>query len=486
MADVLTRRDVWTLEEEQPWHPILEAYAFAVAAMQERDPEDPTSWAYQAAVHGVASGEPPDDFRNQCQHRTWFFLPWHRMYLYWFERIVRATLATHPQVSDDARASWALPYWNYDRGGSTAQLPPAFRDPTIPDGSPNPLFVSERDELINQGGTLDPMMTSPSLALAELEFSLEGDPGLSAGFGGPATGWHFIGPESPGEVEKTPHNDVHGAVGGPFGFMSGFDTAPLDPVFYLHHANVDRLWTVWRAQVEPTDRTEPTDPRWRTGIQFQFHDEEGGETAQRPEDVVATEDLGYVYDDVAPAVAPRRRGLAIPTEQPPEHPPELVGATDEHLELTGDDATVAVPLAPPTGPLLRAGEAAEPSRVYLNLEGIEGERNPGLSYAVYVNLPDDDDPDRDPERHYVGNVAFFGVELARDVDRDDHGGHGLRYAFDITGLVDELRAQNRWDPEQMKVTFSPLRVRPPPGAAPARAAEPAPPVRIGRVSLYYQ
>ena len=90
MAEAVIRRDVWGLEEEQSWHPILEAYAFAVAAMQERDSEDPTSWAYQAAVHGVATGEPPDDFRNQCQHRTWFFLPWHRMYLAYFEQIVES------------------------------------------------------------------------------------------------------------------------------------------------------------------------------------------------------------------------------------------------------------------------------------------------------------------------------------------------------------------------------------------------------------
>jgi tyrosinase len=486
MAEAVIRRDVWGLEEEQSWHPILEAYALAVAAMQERDTEDPTSWAYQAAVHGVATGEPPDDFRNQCQHRTWFFLPWHRMYLCWFERIVRATVSSHPDVSDDVRESWALPYWNYDRGGSTAELPPSFREPAMADGRPNPLFVTERDDFINQGGALDPMMTSPSLALAELEFSLEGGPGLPGGFGGPVTGWQFFGPESPGEIEKTPHNDVHGAVGGSFGFMSGFDTAPLDPVFYLHHANVDRLWAVWRGQTDPAARADPTDSRW-TGFEFQFHDEQGAEVSLRPEDVLTTEALGYVYDDVAPAVAPRRRGFAIPTEPPPDHPPELVGATDERVELTGDDATVAVPLEKPTGPLLRAGEEAEPSRVYLNLEGIEGERNPGVAYAVYVNLPDDEDADTDPERHYVGNVSFFGIELATDTSRDDHGGHGLRYAFDITPLVNELRKKNRWDPAQMKVTFSPLRVQAPPGAAPtARAAEPTPPVSIGRVSLYYQ
>ena len=76
VAGPLIRRDVWGLEEEGgTWHPIVQAYALAVGAMQGRDGEDPTSWEYQAAVHGVRSGRPPDDFRNQCQHNTWFFLP---------------------------------------------------------------------------------------------------------------------------------------------------------------------------------------------------------------------------------------------------------------------------------------------------------------------------------------------------------------------------------------------------------------------------
>jgi len=33
-----------------------------------------------------------------------FFFSWHRMYLYWFERIVR-------RMSGDD--TWALPYWNW-------------------------------------------------------------------------------------------------------------------------------------------------------------------------------------------------------------------------------------------------------------------------------------------------------------------------------------------------------------------------------------
>src|SRR5262245_64724764 len=76
----LVRRDIWVLEEESgPWHPITEAYARAVGVMQARQPDEPTSWAYQAAVHGAPPGRPRGQFVDQCQHNTWFFLSWHRM-----------------------------------------------------------------------------------------------------------------------------------------------------------------------------------------------------------------------------------------------------------------------------------------------------------------------------------------------------------------------------------------------------------------------
>ncbi len=42
------------------------------------------------------------------------------------------------------------------------------------------------------------------------------------------------------------HNRVHPWVGGPGGSMSG-PTSPNDPVFFLHHANLDRLWAQWQA-----------------------------------------------------------------------------------------------------------------------------------------------------------------------------------------------------------------------------------------------
>src|SRR5262249_6618805 len=43
-------------------------------------------------------------------------------------------------------------------------------------------------------------------------------------------------------VEYNLHNLVHCWIGGTMGKM----TSPNDPVFWLHHCNIDRLWAVWQ------------------------------------------------------------------------------------------------------------------------------------------------------------------------------------------------------------------------------------------------
>jgi len=43
---------------------------------------------------------------------------------------------------------------------------------------------------------------------------------------------------------NSPHGSVHGRVGGNMGSVP---YAGFDPIFWLHHANVDRLWAVWQA-----------------------------------------------------------------------------------------------------------------------------------------------------------------------------------------------------------------------------------------------
>src|SRR5579859_8052576 len=181
------------------WDPVVLFYAKAVAAMQRRSLNDPTSWGYQAAIHGFdASQTPPKPGEHalstarggpwgQCQHGGWFFLPWHRMYLAYFERIVAATVAQLGGPAD-----WALPYWNYSdvTNPNATILPAAFRSATLPDGSPNPLRIPQRV----RGNSGKPVVVPPSavsygLFLTAPRF-VGGDTGSDLGFGGPPTDWH--------------------------------------------------------------------------------------------------------------------------------------------------------------------------------------------------------------------------------------------------------------------------------------------------------
>lgn len=142
MAQPFVRVDVWTLPAADP---ILTAYADAVAAMKAKPATDPTSWAYQAAIHGTYAAHPLAGW-NQCRHGSWWFVVWHRMFLYFFERIVRAQV-----IANGGPNTWALPYWNYDGGGGHNALPKAFRNPTLTGGGPNPLYA-HRHAGINAGG----------------------------------------------------------------------------------------------------------------------------------------------------------------------------------------------------------------------------------------------------------------------------------------------------------------------------------------------
>ncbi|HKP05422.1 MAG TPA: tyrosinase family protein [Chthoniobacterales bacterium] len=65
---------------------------------------------------------------------------------------------------------------------------------------------------------------------------------------------HNTQPDSSTEfsiLEGFPHNKVHNYIGGvgpidpgPYGNMTNF-LSPVDPIFFLHHSNMDRLWDVW-------------------------------------------------------------------------------------------------------------------------------------------------------------------------------------------------------------------------------------------------
>ena len=301
------RRDIWAVEQgadDPPWDAYTLGYARAVGVMRERDPDDPTSWSYQAALHGTYR-QPADPLWNGCQHGSWLFLPWHRIYIWYFEQIVRSVV-----LEDGGPDDWALPYWNYTDGPpGSAALPPGFRAETLPDDSPNPLFVPDgnRQAAVNAGGALPGIITSTTQALRSTSFS--------PGFGGlPRGPVHFANPH--GLLESQPHDNIHVVVGGDLtqvgcdeGWMTDPNCAALDPIFYLHHSNIDRLWARWLAQGD--GRANPTQDAW-TDEAFSFFDSNGVEQSKACGEVGELAGLDYAYDDMAPTPPPPREVVAAP------------------------------------------------------------------------------------------------------------------------------------------------------------------------------
>jgi tyrosinase len=318
-APIRVRRSALSLPANDP---IFIFYGRAIAQMKTRPLSKSTSWRYQAAIHEyVRAQDPlavPDDlplpsdattFWGVCEHQGWFFLPWHRMYLHFFEQIV-----LHEVIQLGGPTDWALPYWNYSASDPAAKLlPPAFQQ-----GSSTGLFVPRRDPNANAGqpflatGPTDPTDIVNALNESQYEGTV---PGGSAGFGGrrplpPSFKSHSGGPGR-GRLEQRPHDSMHGAINGndflpngqlkPInqrGFMGDFTRAPLDPIFWIHHCNIDRLWEVWSHM---PGHSNPTTSAW-LNTSFDFRDAKEQAVKMTASQVLNTRDapLSYVYDDISP------------------------------------------------------------------------------------------------------------------------------------------------------------------------------------------
>jgi hypothetical protein len=230
-----------------------------IQVMMSRPVTDPTSYRFQANIHGTednTTNSQESQAWDNCQHGSYFFFAWHRMYLYFFDRILRAA-AGDPNL--------VLPYWNWTDPAQRT-LPVAFRQPA---SSSNPLYIAPpgRPTALDAGtATLGAGVVDYSAAFADVAFDSPNGDGSS--FGGQiASPEQFNSPH--GDFESQPHDVVHEALGGLMGVV---DTSAQDPIFWLHHANIDRMWKLWLAQ--GGGRTDASDAAW-LNTRFTFYDEAG-------------------------------------------------------------------------------------------------------------------------------------------------------------------------------------------------------------------
>jgi tyrosinase len=174
-------------------------------------------------------GPPPMDGRN--------FLTWHREYL---AKLEASLIMINPLVT--------IPYWDWvnDRA-----IPPQLANP-----SDLAAWGITRNAVFNPAWL--PTGAQVNAAMAATDFV------------------------SFSSAIEGPHGWVHGAVGG----TMGGSTSPADPLFWLHHGFIDKLWADWQA-ANPGAAFNPPNV---------------GETllpapimTRRVSQVLSTRTLGYVY-----------------------------------------------------------------------------------------------------------------------------------------------------------------------------------------------
>ena len=409
----------------------------AVAKMRARSPFDPTSWTYQALIHGIVMRIPKDTFINfvmfpnvpdsdpakslagacwaTCPHSRIEFLPWHRIYLHFLERILR-------EASGDP--AFVLPYWDYTSGGENVLLPKALRAPV--GGTPlgNALYSIARDPEVN--GVFGPPrpLAASDVDLAALrepvfEESRDGRAGFS------------------NALENVPHNVIHGAVGGsddvgfPLGDMASTNTAGRDPAFWLHHANVDRLWASWlRAGGETT--ADYADRGWYN-TRWTFVDETGVRRELSLADldtIQETDPLEYDrYEEIPRDPVPSEGMLLASAEA------RRVG---EPLALSAEGVRVVFPNLSAEHNM---GSGAPQFQARIVLTGVQSPVPFAITFDVFLNV------EGRPNSQPVGSFNLFGI---------DHGGHAKkkRFIFDVTERVRTDMAAGRW-PAEPAVTIRP-------------------------------
>jgi tyrosinase len=422
----LVRRDIAGLTASDP---IIVAYRKAIKAMQCLPYNNPLSWTYQAAIHKTTlTAHLP--LWNKCEHNSIFFWPWHRMYLYWFERIIRK-MSGYPK--------WTLPYWNWSAPGQQ-KLPEMFWKDKQSD-----LFTEHRNPDMNsESGSLCATAVDYSRAFAECDFRT-------------ASAW----------FEETRHKAIHNAIGG---WMGETKTAAQDPIFFLHHCNIDRLWNLWLAQ--GSQYSNPTNLSFWRDQKFCFYDE-NSTIQQRSccQILSAAEQLGYKYEEEPPQV--KQDCLQAPPACHAYQREVIARLPITPITLGAKQQSIGMAIKPFKERLVQL-ITSKAAMLLLELDRVEASRASNVYWEVYVGAspgPLDCNP-QNP--NYVGNVSLFGEGLRRGAH------HGFKPAHFTLPINEALEASLKVDRDRIPLTFVPrsILINGKPSRPRVRA-----PLHIGRIHI---
>uniref|UniRef100_I1NSB9 Tyrosinase copper-binding domain-containing protein n=1 Tax=Oryza glaberrima TaxID=4538 RepID=I1NSB9_ORYGL len=320
----------------------------AIAAMKALPADDPRSFAAQASVHcAYCDGSySPDGFPglDLQVHNSWLFMLFHRCYLYFFERILGSLIGD---------PTFAIPFWNWD-------APDGMSMPAMYTDQSSPLFDPRRN-----GRHVPPKLIDLDYNGREPRFT---------------------------DNQQVDHN-LRVMYRQPAGEdMGNFYSAGRDPLFYAHHANIDRMWAVWKG-LDPRRHTDLTDPDW-LDASFLFYDEDPKLVRIRVRDVLDMDRLRYRYQDVPtpwtsarPVVTTQRvrsatSSLLTPTAR-------AAGAKEAARFPVTLDSPTRVTVKRPVSARRSRAESKLAKEEVLIIDGIQVDMDVAVKFDVFVNAGED-------------------------------------------------------------------------------------------------
>lgn len=427
-------------------------YSKAIELMKALPADDPRSFMNQANVHCAYCDGAYDQvgFPNlDLQiHNSWLFFPFHRYYLYFYEKILG-------KLIDDP--TFALPFWNWDSPPGM-QMPPMFAKPNSPlydklrnaNHQPPTLLDLDYNETDDDQTTTKKDQISSNLTIMYRQMVSNGKTSKLF-LGSPYRAGDEPEPGS-GSIENAPHSPVHLWCGDNtqpnLENMGNFYSAGRDPIFFAHHSNIDRMWTIWGTL--GGKRTNFTEPDWLDSA-FLFYDENANLVRVKVRDCLDTKNLGYVYQDVeipwqnskpSPRnLAKKRVAKAFGVAQAAELKRKLIPRNVFPIVLDRVISTVV-----PRPKKSRSKKEKEEEEEVLVVDNIEFERDARVKFDVYINEDEDEMPIGPDNSEFAG--SFVNVPHKHK--------HGKKMKTSLRlGLTDLLEDLGAEDDDSVVVTLVP-------------------------------
>jgi tyrosinase len=218
--------------------------------------------------------------------------------------------------------------------------------------------------------------------------------------------------------------------------MGSVPTTAQDPIFYLHHSNVDRLWNLWLAQ--GGGRTDPLlDAAWKSKT-YVFLNENGHQVKMSACEILrAALQLNYVYECEPAEVNEycfRRFPIWLYTRE------LVLRLPIPPVELNSETSSFPIELKEIRERLPSFVDNSKET-VFLELDDVEAEKAPGIIWEVYFGLPAGTAADAKGP-FFVGTVSLFGSGIRSEAHHEfkaalKDNGERLSVTFVPTGVVVE-------------------------------------------------